>query len=333
MTYEDMIKTENSDIKKEDWYLYSLEMTDHILDTIVSYYRKQRLKKQGGIRYKKGDLNDYFDDIYRDLGRRPTVAIWGAGRCNDINIEYLANFVDITLIDRDIDMLKETREKAGLTPENCHLLNLKFWDVYQEDEIDFDNLLKEPSLDQEEKLIKLLQDISICAASYENMDELTFDFSVALGISSQLNSRFAALLYMNQENPFQFQNVITALKEMNEKASLRLLEQLFMRTNCSIICGNELLVGNDNDYDRFTHMAERMTQDAEEELSNHTHQFLTENTMVCEVEGCKQFLAYVDKAIEDKLLQCTHCFGTIWNFDSERIYLMEILTLERSEDI
>ena len=85
MIYEKMIETENSDLMRAAWTDYRQTLTSYVLEGIESYYRRAHLARQGKLRDQAFTLEA---DV--PLEAKPVVAIWGAGRCNDLDLEMLA---------------------------------------------------------------------------------------------------------------------------------------------------------------------------------------------------------------------------------------------------
>lgn len=93
-----MIETENSDPMRTAWTDYRQTLTSYVLEGIESYYRRAHLARQGKLRDQAFTLEA---DV--PLEAKPVVAIWGAGRCNDLDLEMLAPYVRFVLIDRTME--------------------------------------------------------------------------------------------------------------------------------------------------------------------------------------------------------------------------------------
>ena len=79
-----MIETENSDPMRTAWTDYRQTLTSYVLEGIESYYRRAHLARQGKLRDQAFTLEA---DV--PLEAKPVVAIWGAGRCNDLDLDCL----------------------------------------------------------------------------------------------------------------------------------------------------------------------------------------------------------------------------------------------------
>lgn len=325
MTYEEMIATENTDSRRLPWRYYSTDVTDSILNFIENYYYKKKLQNQGKLRLSDYSLLQAIDD----LGRKPLVAIWGAGGCNDFDLGMLSRFIQPVLIDRNLPMIEQARARAGLTDEECPCIDLKFWDIQEEDELDFqDCLTGVGDIDTCDSLTNLLHDIGTCAISRKLPNRKLFDFSVCFGLASQLNARFSSLLHIHNVDPFTQAAVASALRELNDLAGARLLENMISLTGNAILTGNELLSGTADDTERYNFLAEKISQDAQEAMAHGSTDYIHSNTQACTVEGSRQFLQQIEQQIHDAHLFCSHCFGNVWPFMPDKIYLMQVLALD-----
>ena len=136
MIYEKMIETENSDPMRTAWTDYRQTLTSYVLEGIESYYRRAHLARQGKLRDQAFTLEA---DV--PLEAKPVVAIWGAGRCNDLDLEMLAPYVRFVLIDRTMEDIQAARARYGLSEAQCVCVDLRFWEIYEEEERFFETLL------------------------------------------------------------------------------------------------------------------------------------------------------------------------------------------------
>lgn len=131
-----MIETENSDPMRAAWTDYRQTLTSYVLEGIESYYRRAHLARQGKLRDQAFTLEA---DV--PLEAKPVVAIWGAGRCNDLDLEMLAPYVRFVLIDRTMEDIQAARARYGLSEAQCVCVDLGFWEIYEEEERFFETLL------------------------------------------------------------------------------------------------------------------------------------------------------------------------------------------------
>lgn len=124
-----MIETENSDPMRAAWTDYRQTLTSYVLEGIESYYRRAHLARQGKLRDQAFTLEA---DV--PLEAKPVVAIWGAGRCNDLDLEMLAPYVRFVLIDRTMEDIQAARARYGLSEAQCVCVDLGFWEIYEEEE-------------------------------------------------------------------------------------------------------------------------------------------------------------------------------------------------------
>ena len=197
--YDEMIKSENTDDCFEMWSGYRRFLTDYIIGCC------------------KG--SDVFAPGTEQI-HKPSLAIWGAGACNDIDLAELDKYFSLTLIDRDIEAMGRALARYGLSNVKC--VDLGFWSISDEEYRHIEELLADRAhedadsraYDTISELIQYLDDIADREVSkvnrviYEgNISDtadgrarrdncLQFDFSVAAGLSSQLCSRIAALCHI-----------------------------------------------------------------------------------------------------------------------------------------
>jgi len=106
MKYYDIVASEISDDMYDDWSEYRNHITDYIFSAVENHIIKKKLKEDSCIRLKNlhsKELLATTDDS------KPTLAIWGAGGCNDIDIKRLAKYFKLILIDRDIEILNKAK--------------------------------------------------------------------------------------------------------------------------------------------------------------------------------------------------------------------------------
>ena len=188
MIYEKMIETENSDPMRTAWTDYRQTLTSYVLEGIESYYRRAHLARQGKLRDQAFTLEA---DV--PLEAKPVVAIWGAGRCNDLDLEMLAPYVRFVLIDRTMEDIQAARARYGLSEAQCVCVDLRFWEIYEEEERFFETLLANgDDLHLSEYLRQVMESVAEQQPTFAGYEK-AFDFSVVCGLASQLNARFAGL--------------------------------------------------------------------------------------------------------------------------------------------
>lgn len=143
------------------------------------------------------DLTDY---ILHNLPKDETLAIFGAGRCNDIDLRRLnCHFSSIVLIDRDETAMKEALHQYGLeSTSRIQLKRLDFVGISDEDYRDYAHyLINEVSKqgrytvceDLAEVALELLEDLyRKTILTPVNLSKNTYDNTLVVGIHSQLIS-------------------------------------------------------------------------------------------------------------------------------------------------
>ena len=324
MIYEKMIETENSDPMQSAWDEYRHALTEYIWDGIESYYRRAHLAEKGMLRDQ-----DFSMHVDEPLELRPVVAIWGAGRCNDLDLQMLAPYVRFVLIDRDLDAAECARMRFGFSKQHCRCVDLGFWEIYEEEERFFETLLPDADdLHLSEYLRQVLTSVVELQPELAEF-EGAFDFSVVCGLASQLNARFAGLLQCYQKNPRNLPRTMAMMKEMNVQAARRLMEAVMTTTKAAIFTANEIYAAPPAREERLAGYAQIWSEEWEQILDAQT----PDNTfpkdvegITCQVAGSREFGLQLMRAQEAGMLTVRHRSGLVWPFSNEKYYFMDVLT-------
>ena len=178
------------------------------------------------------ELTDFIEEnCVAEGGRKPVLAIWGAGRSNDIDLARLTERFKLVLIDRDAEGLAQACKTYGLEETDAICVDLPFWNVEFEIYEMFEALLAEG--EEAEIVIEHLQQVAF-DNSHRVLPDIgrRFDYSVCIGLHSQLNARFAGLLYMYRENydEEELQMIENAIRALNEAAVTRTNDVIYMLT-------------------------------------------------------------------------------------------------------
>lgn len=316
MNYEDMLKTENTDYCFDVWSGYREELTDYIISSVEDFYRKKKLTNIGKRQFQTAyDM----EQISEELAAKPTLAIWGAGGCNDIDLLRLANYFRLVLIDHNMERIQAAKDRYGLKPEDCLLTDLKFWDISKEDYLMFEALMKDkaPIDEVEEYIVELIHKVE--SIDYSLLPN--FDFSVAVGLFSQLNSRFAALAHLHQYSE-NLSNIFIKLNKCAMEATMRAIKQM---TDKALVVGYEEKVLYDIDVEEARELIDIINEEREETLFNRAMEALR---MVSEVSGNDELCRGVLKEIEIGKFECVSHKSILWPFTSDKFYIMNVLSLE-----
>ena len=82
MRYKEMIATEDTTQMYDAWASYRGQLTNYVLDGVEDFYRRQYLLRTGKLRAEGFSLETELVHI----GKKPVVAIWGAGNCSDLEL-------------------------------------------------------------------------------------------------------------------------------------------------------------------------------------------------------------------------------------------------------
>lgn len=220
---------------------------------IASEVLPNAYKEWRGYRQK---LTDFIEEnCVAEGGRKPVLAIWGAGRSNDIDLARLAERFKLVLIDRDAEGLAQACKAYGLEETDAICVDLPFWNVELETYKMFEALLAEG--EEAELVIEHLQQVAF-DNSHRVLPDIgrRFDYSVCVGLHSQLNARFAGLLYMYRENydEEELQMIENAIRALNEAAVTRTNDVIYMLTEKLMVFGLEWAVVNESAMDQWENL-------------------------------------------------------------------------------
>ncbi|MCM1399540.1 MAG: hypothetical protein NC225_08690 [Clostridium sp.] len=231
MFFNDIIKSENSSTYYDNWADYRTGLTTLISDSIEDYYRLSHLRNEKAIRSSK----DFFP-----TDKKTSLAIWGAGSCSDIDIYTLARHFKLVLIDCELDTILAARSKAFEYQSDIICVNIPFWDIPHDTYELYEAMLNDKTPMEQ---IVLYLDEHIKKMTMPDYDTLPhFDFSVAVGLSSQLCSRFVALFsyYKHLYSDADCNALYHYFSRQNILAANRLLHALKVMTTRLLIIGYEL---------------------------------------------------------------------------------------------
>lgn len=220
---------------------------------IASEVLPNAYKEWRGYRQK---LTDFIEEnCVAEGGCKPVLAIWGAGRSNDIDLARLTERFKLVLIDRDAEGLAQACKTYGLEATDAICVDLPFWNVELETYEMFEALLAEG--EEAEIVIEHLQQVAF-DNSHRVLPDIgrRFDYSVCIGLHSQLNARFAGLLYMYRENydEEELQMIENAIRALNEAAVTRTNDVIYMLTEKLMVFGLEWAVVNESAMDQWENL-------------------------------------------------------------------------------
>ena len=220
---------------------------------IASEVLPNAYKEWRGYRQK---LTDFIEEnCVAEGGCKPVLAIWGAGRSNDIDLARLAERFKLVLIDRDAEGLVQACKTYGLEETDVICVDLPFWNVELETYEMFEALLAEG--EEAEIVIEHLKQVAF-DNSHRVLPDIgrRFDYSVCVGLHSQLNARFAGLLYMYRENydEEELQMIENAIRALNEAAVTRTNDVIYMLTENLMVFGLEWAVVNESAMDQWENL-------------------------------------------------------------------------------
>lgn len=228
--FDEMIATERIPDSYAGWECYRREVTQYIEDNC-------KVVSENG----------------RDgVCTKPALALWGIGQAGDIDIGRLAKKYKLVLIDRDRDTVLQAVGEYGLKENDYIIADIPFWKV-SDDQYRLYEAMLEDCVDVEHildfltgiatgnsgKYIGKMETDYIEGNSDRYLD--IFDYSVAVGLHSQLNSRFAALLchYRDNYHEEDLRLISSAISGLNEAAVERLNDYMYHMTKNILIYGYE----------------------------------------------------------------------------------------------
>lgn len=280
-------------------------------------------------------VTDYIErncpDKRNGDGSKPVLALWGIGQAGDIDIGRLAAGYKLVLIDRDEQAVREAAQVYGLTESEYVIADIPFWRVDDDQYRLFDALLEDGAdLDH---ILEFLEGIArqnsgkyigktlleTCDSDADRYLDI-FDYSVAVGLHSQLNSRFAALLYHYRENYHDedLRLISSAISGLNESAVEKLNDYMYHTTLERQIYGYEVYAVTD--YTEAGRIAERLNAGDMETMKSASH-----------IEGVGQLMKDISlhrgcdvDIVDNKYM--------VWPFDTvsgKKNYVMGFVTMEK----
>lgn len=309
-----LIESEITDSLYGEWSAYREAATDFILKSIEDYYIKEALTRDRLLRIGR----DY--DIERAImeqGFKPTLAIWGAGGCNDMDLPRLAKYFKLILIDRDTEILEHARERFDISPDICACIDLQFFDINLNAYSLFEAMLLEQL--PTEDILNYLRELGDNMHHMDYNQLPSFDFSVDMGLSSQLVSRLAAIA----AHYGRLEELKVGLVYLGRLGLRRFEKSEYALTRKMIIHGYELDSDNDINILMDRYDTDLINQELafEEELP----ELMTETN----VEGNDYFIDLVLSRMTRGELRLCSTGISIWPFSNKKNYVMGMLSLEK----
>lgn len=261
---EKMIESERIYGADEPWVEYRKALTDFIINNC-----RDRLS-QGDTETCPEKLGQ-GEDLNKHISL-PTLAIFGVGEAWDLDLRKLSEHYRLILIDRNTDGAKRAIDRYGV--KDAVVADIPFWQHSHEDAHIFEELLQDGI--EPEIVVEHLQDI-VRANSFKLTEETTqknetmkFDYTVGVGLHSQLNARFAGLLYAYKRNydEEELLEIEASIRAMNDAAVTRLNDLMYKLTKRKMIWGYEITaVENDREQQRVLEALESRDRNAIRQIS------------------------------------------------------------------
>lgn len=149
----------------------------------------------------------------------------GAGQCNDIDISLLSNYFNLVLIDCEQEKINEARSKY-IKNNSCICTDIPFWNIDHEAYELFEAMLVDAL--PVENITRYIDEYINNQRKIKYNELPKFDYSIAIGLSSQLCSRFIALLsnYKKNYNSNELNFLYNYFSSLNKTAVKSMLEAL-----------------------------------------------------------------------------------------------------------
>lgn len=308
-----LIISEDTDSRYNQWSSYRNKLTDYIIESVENYYIKEVLVKNKMLRI---DKSFNIEEAIGQQGFKPTLAIWGAGGCNDIDVSRLSKYFQLVLIDRDMLTMKKAIERFKLNESSCVCADLHFFDINMKDYSMFEAMLMDNMPIEDIKLfIKELGDRRVIIKQ-EALP--VFDFSVDIGLSSQMVSRLVAIAMLYG----RYDEIKESLIKLGQLGIECLEKSITGLTRKMLIHGYELdtdeaMEGIMDRYDIAAINQEIKLDDGIPELFSNS----------C-IEGNAYFARLICDRLDKRELRLLMSEGIVWPFTEDKVYFMGLLSLE-----
>lgn len=317
MNYEEMIKTECTDERYDAWTDYRNALTEYIIQGIGHHYRKEKIKTLG-VRRLPADV--CIDTLFEEQVAKPVVAIWGAGGGNDIDLPKLAKYFKLVLIDHNMEQLQKTRTRFGLTEEQCSCVDMQFWDISQDDYKMLEAMLVDGLSDED--IIAYVDEIIMRMQTHEYRKLPKFDFSVCVGLASQLNSRLGMLFTIHGRSG----KLTDYVRGLNDIAVNKLADTIFVMTKNALMYGYEITSLKKTD----TLLADLLTYEPEEWVERDEW---PPHDLTTIVSGNDNLSEWISENLMNGLIEPQNYETVVWPFAEKKHYIMMFCFLTKKSNI
>lgn len=226
--------------------------------------KRKYFQELQGSRIRKNAYSDWAgyreqvtEFILAHTEQGKSIAIFGAGRCSDVDIGMLAEYFSaVWLIDFQEHSMREALEHYGLSGhKNVHLLVRDFVGITQEEYhslIDLCVMISEGRKNETDLTERLNQIYDRIQNHKIGLEEYCFDYGVIIGLHSQLNDTADWICTdiahrMNLEEDF-FQSARARIRQENEILVHRFNDAVFRCCTEKLFVGYEEGVSGDYRY-------------------------------------------------------------------------------------
>lgn len=295
-------------------------------DLIKSIYDKDDSKFENWYEHRK-IIRDMIDKSVKELrlGKDKTIAIWGAGKCYDIDLNYLSdNFEKVILLDINEDCMKDALNMQQVTNKsNIIIKKVDFMNNTDKIYKDFFELVENRHSIKELKAYLENLKNRIIKSDDMNQDLGKYNISVCLGVHSQILVAINIILIYAQNfyDKSDIEDLIKIFRICKKEAEKDFNQSII---NHSI---NLLFIGFDLMELSSKKGTEKFYEEIEGALLKSDIEGVIRIAMKCPVSGAAQAAEDIwDRIINKKLeLDAIDCW--LWDYDREKSYVFILETL------
>jgi len=266
------------------------------LQTIAGAY-----KEWSSYRHK---VTEYIINNTTDF---ESIAIFGAGKCNDIDLNILeSKFEKVILIDIDMSSMKEGINQYSLVDSNkIELIACDFLGIEDSEYRDYEYLVKKyfftntNNLSSRHKILSLLDDLTAKINKYPlAFGEDAYKNSILIGVHSQINVYLQRIWSICLQITGEGDNLaIEKIKKMNDIVAKKLNAAVIESTKVKLFFGYEM--GMEGQYGR--------------------------------IEGAIQAEHDLELRLESGLINFSSEFKLLWPFKSDCKYVMRFICISKNK--
>lgn len=260
-----------------------------------------------------------------NLDTNKSIAIWGAGKCYDIDLEYLSNKFDkVVLLDINEDSMKDALILHNVIyRENIEIKKVDFMDNTDKIYKEFSSLI-ENRCDVRE-LKRYLEDLenSIINNNEINKDLDKYNISLCLGVHSQILVAINIMLAQAKKIYYEsdIEGLINIFKICKRQAEKNFNDSIISHSTDLLFIGFDLMeLSLKNGTEKFYDLIQ-------EALLKNDIENVIKTAMQYPVSGAVQAAEDIWDRIMNKKLEFDAFDAWIWDYDMEKSYVFILETI------